>query len=357
MQRKGDGRHAHGGKVSPLVVLVAVVVPAAVVIGLALRAAQKGAAPAPAGGAVAEGSAAVSAPVAGGAPVRAPAAKIDEVLNASLALERDQKWGQARGLLEEAVRTHPEEQALHAQLGAVLMAMGENGEAYASFERALATGPREGELEFSAGTAASKAGRLDRAEEHYGAAQAALKTDYRPPLFLAQVQIKLKRFEEAKKSLLTSAHLKADVGVTWGTLADLALRENAATLALQHIERARELEPQVTLWRLIEARALKRLGKAQEALDLLVGLTPEQQLEAGVLSLMGECYGVLQQPGRAAALYASFADRFAERGDLSLEAALWFERAGEGARAAEYARRAELLGVEGAKEVVGRLGG
>ena len=198
------------------------------------------------------------------APAQQPE-KLDDILNTVQSLKRDQQWDKAETLLTSAIARNADEQALYVQYAEVLIGKNQQEQAYEQYEKALAIGPRSAELEFVAGTTASAANRLDRAEEHFGAAQAQNKTDWKPPLFLAQVQVKQSNFAEAKKNLLMATHLKSDLGVAWGTLAEIAMRENDASIALQHIAKARELEPDSVLWRLVQARALKRLGKPQRS--------------------------------------------------------------------------------------------
>lgn len=281
--------------------------------------------------------------------------KLDDILNAAQSFKRDGEWDKAESLLSSAIAKNAEEQALYVQYAEVFIGKQQPDKAYEQYEKALAIGPRTAELEFAAGSTASAAGRLDRAGEHFGAAQAQNKTDWRAPLFLAQVQVKQNNFDEAKKNLLLATHLKSDLGVAWGTLAEISLRENDANIALQHALKARELEPDSVLWRLVQARALKRLAKPQEALDALAGLDESQRLEPGIMPLIGECYGLLRKPADAASLYAAMSDRFGDRGELSLEAARWFERAGDKVSAKKYAERASFLSVAGASELLDRL--
>lgn len=287
------------------------------------------------------------------APGADATATIDNVLNATENLKREGKFAEADALLRECIRRHADEQALYVQHAQVLTSLRKAPDAYDAYVKALATGPRDADLEMAAGTAANAAGKPDRAAEHYAAAQSKNPGDWQAPLYLAQVQIKLKQTAEAKKNLLLSSHLKPDVAITWGTLAQLALDDNASNLALEHVAKARALEPDATLWRLIEGRALKRVGKPEEALLLLVGLDDTAKLEPGVLPLMGECYGLLRRPVDAARLYATFADRLGDRADLAYEAALWFERAKLPDEARTYARRALYLGNQDAARLAG----
>lgn len=288
-------------------------------------------------------------------PTNAEMKSLDQALNTVLDLKRDSKWSQAEAILKEAITKHADEQALYVQLAEVYVGMEKPDDAYANYEKALAIGPREGELEFAAGTAANAAGKLDRAVEHYQSAEVSLKNDHRPPLYLAQVLIKQNKLDEAKVRLRRVQMIKPDEPIGFGSMAEIFLRENLPDLALQHVATARKLQPDYLPWRMVEARALKRNAQPQQALDLLTSLSDAQKLEPGVLSLIGECYGMLQQPAKAATEFSRMADQFPEKGDLCLDAALWLERAGDKAGAKKYAQRAKMLAVAGADEVMNRL--
>ncbi len=279
----------------------------------------------------------------------------DAALNAVQDLKRDRQWPKAQALLEAAIQKDATNQSLYVELAEVLVGLEQFPKAYENYEKALAIGPREGELEFAAATCANAAERLDRAVEHYQAAEAALKNDYRPPLYLAQVLIKLNRFDEAKVRLRRVQMMKPDEAIAHGTMGEIFLRENLPDLAIQTVAEARRLQPDYLTWRLVEARARKRKGQAQEALELLTTLPDAQKLEPGVLPLMGECFGILRRPADAATTFGALSDQFPQQGDLALETALWFERAGQKAMGKPYAGRAKMLAVSGAAEVLARL--
>lgn len=281
--------------------------------------------------------------------------KIDAILNSALTYMNRDEAAKAEIILAAAIRENPGEQRLYLMHAEALAALRKPEDAYAAYEKALAIGPREGETEFAAGTLANMIGKLDRAVEHYQAAQAAMKTDPRPPVFLAQVQLKLRQNEEAKGNLAIAARLNPDLAIVWGTWAQVELDENRPSIAAQHAAKARELEPRVTLWRLLEARALRRANKAEDALALLVNLDEGEKRDPQVMSVMGECYGILKRPADAAALYGKAADADPANGTLAMETAGWFERAGDKAKAFKHAERAMLLGTPGAAGMVERL--
>ncbi len=279
-----------------------------------------------------------------GPPTTAATTRIDAALNQALTLVRDGEGAKADAVLAQAISEFPEEQRLYLSRAEVLAAAKKPAEAYAMLERALAIGPREGEMEFAAGTVASMCGKPDRAAEHFLAAQQKMPADYRPSLFLAQVQVKLKQPEAARANLVLAGKLNPDIAVVWGTLAELELAENRAVLALQHVARAREMEPRVTVWRVIEARALKRDARPREALAVLLGVEEGERLRPPVLTLLLECYGLLNEPGEASALCVRAAEADTGNAALAKLAAEWLTRAGQPERAAEFAQRATLLG-------------
>ena len=308
------------------------------------------------GGGGVGGTAAPAQAEAGAVPLAATGETIDAILNAAGAAQQRGELAKAETILRSASRSHADEQRLYLQLAELLAGQRRFDEAYEQYTRALAAGPRDAASEFAAGTVASAAGRPERAVEHYAAAQAAEPSDWKAPLFLGQVQLKLGRAEEAKKSLLMASRLKPDAAIAWGTLAEIALRENKPSLALVHVAKARELEPDVTVWRVLAGRALKREGRPEEALELFVGLSPAARAEPGVMTLMAECYGLLERPRDAAAMYVAAANSYPSRGEWAMEAALWSERAGDLAAARTYAARAAGLGTASAADMVARLG-
>ena len=279
----------------------------------------------------------------------------DAILNSFLALQRENRLSEAEAVLKAGVAQYTQEQRMAAAYAEFLAIQRRPEESYAMFERALAIGPRVAALEFNAGTVAVKIGKRDRAIEHYAAAQAQDPTDYRYPLFLAQVQLQDNQIDESRMNLFMAARLKDDAPVVWGTLAEIALRENSLDIALQHITKARALEPQYWLWRLLEARTWKRKGEPQKGLDLLVGLDDADKGRLSVLNEMSECYGLLGTPEEAADAFALFSDRAPTDADLAMQAAIWSDRVKRPNQAVRFAERAANLKVVGAEALLERL--
>lgn len=285
----------------------------------------------------------------------APPAKLDTldaVLNAAKTYTQQDELGKAEAVLRQGILQWPDEQRLYVSLGELLVSRKNPTEAYANYEKALTLGKRDPEIEFAAGTVANMAGFTDRALEHYAAVQAANPTDKRVALYMAQVQLKLDQVNEAKANLLIAGKLDPENPMVWGTLAEVALRENKIDLALSHVAKARQAEPDNIMWRLVEGRAKARQAKPEEALQLFVGLSDLDKRDPAVLAIMSECYGMLQRPADAAALYAKASDAEPTSGELAMQAALWHQRAGDLAKALTYAKRAKMLDVQGAGAVL-----
>ncbi len=280
---------------------------------------------------------------------------ITPILDAADTLVRQGETDRAEAVLRAAIGQHPDDQQLRLSLAGTCVLQQKLAEAYEQYEAALAIGPRTAETEFNAGTLAAKLDRLDRAEEHFSAAQAADTSDPRFPLYLAQAQIGLGRTEEAKRSLLLATRLDENLAVAWGSLAELSLRDNQPNVALQLVEHARALEPTVAAWRVIEARAKNRIGKPAEALAALGGVSDAERRQLPILRLIGESYGLLRLPAQAMAEFEGAAALDPTNADLLFETAVWCERAGDAPKALSYARRAGELGAEAGAKMADRL--
>lgn len=253
----------------------------------------------------ASGSAAAGTAPEREAPTRSEASrpdpsKVDQIIEAAAVwLKRDDP-GRAGAIYKEAVSQYAGEPRLHTAYGDLLVVQRRFDEAYGQYTRALAAGEKNAPLEFTAGTVASMMGKPERAAEHYAAAQAIEPSNAEYALFLGQTQAKLGRLDEAKVSLLRVVKIDPKRAIAWGTLGDIALRENNVAIALQHVGKAREIEPDAVVWRIVEARALNRSGEPQKALDLLVGLSDADKNQPATARLIAECLGMLGRKDEAA---------------------------------------------------------
>ncbi len=284
-----------------------------------------------------------------------PAEAIETILDAVQKRVRGGDQAQAAVVLEEATRTYPDQQPLRLALAECYVALNRPAEAYEQYVAALSIGPRDAATEFAAGTMARICMKFELATEHYAAAQSADMANPTYALYLAQMQRRMNQIEEAKVSLLRVVKLQPDNAIAWGTLADIALNENKLDIATQHIARARELEPRVGTWRLIEARILKRQSKPEQALLVLNGLSETERIELFNVRLIAECNAMLGDQDAAVAAVVKAADGNPMNADLAFEAATWLHRAKDIERARQYAIRARTLGNDHAEDLLAQI--
>ncbi len=285
---------------------------------------------------------------------------IDEAIRNAKQRMLEQRFDMAETILRDAIAKHRNDAELRIQLGEALMALDRPRDAYEQYNEALGMKPDSAELQFAAGTLASMSGMVERAAQHYHVAQTLDRANPKYPLYLAQIERKLGKTEEAQANLVRVVNLAPELAVAWGSLADLAFAENNLTMANHYLASAIELEPASPNWRLLQARILRRENKPSEAAILLQAVAEDlDNPDPMVLREQALCMGLLGRKEDAAALY----DAAIEAGhpdphtlaELNYEAALWHERLGDNELAALYANRAAELGEPRAKDVVHRL--
>ncbi len=284
-----------------------------------------------------------------------PAEAVETVLDAVQKRVRAGDHEQGAVLLEEATRSYPDQQSLRLALAECYVALNRPADAYDQYVAALSIGPRDAATEFAAGTMARICMKFELAMEHYAAAQSADMANPTYALYLAQMQRRMNQIEECKVSLLRVVKLQPENAIAWGTLADIALNENKLDLATQHIARARELEPRVGTWRLIEARILKRQSKPEQALLVLNGLSDAERGELHNVRLIAECSAMLGDQDGAVAAVVKASDGNPMSHELALEAATWLHNSGDDERARQYAIRARTLGNEHAESLLAQI--
>lgn len=261
----------------------------------------------------------------------------------------DGDYPAAEAILSRAVGQYPEDQDLRVAFGEMLIAQKRTREAYDQYLAALAIGPRDAELEYRAGMLSVELGEHGRAAEHFAAARAAQPGVPQYGLMLANEQLQTGETTAARATLLQVTVLDPDEPLAWGALANIGLRLGENSIALNHARRAIALDPDQPAYRLYEARALKRMGKPEEALLVLTALPETTRRNPEYLRTIGECFGLLGRPGEAAARYeAAFAAE--PNATLAFETALWHDRAGEDALATEWMHKAQGLGHQRAGE-------
>lgn len=318
---------------------------------------------------------------AGGGAQRDGAAAIEAGLGAAATYQREGKYLEAAAILLKLSEQSPSDQAVRIAYAQALLGQKNYAEAYKQYQAAIALsagggkpirkpsendpkgGPGEAvvgtkrdpilaNLHFEAGTSANMSDQNDRAEEHYWMAQVLDAAEARYPLFLGMMQIKKGDDDAAAASLLRAVKVNPELAEGWGTLAELELKKNQLSLAGQHVEKARALQPNVSRWRIVHARVLNRQGDAEQAVVLLQALPQADRSDRSVLALQAESYGLLKKPMLAAEMYEQAGKLVPTDAEIAYAAAQWFDRAGDKARAMQYAQKAKMLGHDGGKELL-----
>lgn len=284
-----------------------------------------------------------------------PKQQVETALDEAGQALRQGDYARAEAVLRKVEPTAPRDQDLRLALAKALMGQKRFADAHGQLEAAIQIGPATPAIHHDAGTVASKASMPERAAEHYAAAQSLDPSNPSHPLFLGMVLNGQGRSVEATAALLHAVKLNPDLAEAWGVLADIQLRDGNTGLALQHIEKARKLQPLNLVWRQVEARTLNRGNRPEDAVAVLSGVPEEELFQARTLATLGESYGLLKQPERAVDLYVRATQARPAEAELHYQLAIWRERTGDKGGARMAAERARQLGDQRAAAVLERV--
>lgn len=280
-------------------------------------------------------------------------AKIEAIISSAQQYLRSNEAGKAEAVLREAVAQYPREQPLHLIYAETLLALGKRTESYDHYQTAVLLGPDHPEYRFAAGTVASELENWNDAEKHYMIAGQLDRTNPKYPLYLGQVERKLGKIDEARKALTDAVRLDPDLALGWGSLAAIAMDDGSLGAARDYIERARKIDAKSSVWRLMEARILRRSNEPEKAAALLFAMPEDERFASiPVLNELGMSLGLMGKPKEAADQYIEAARRSPMEPEFAYQAALWLQRTGNDVESAKYMSMAADLGHKGARAVV-----
>jgi len=185
----------------------------------------------------------------------------------------------ARRLVEASPRGVAEHELLARALLAAVILDGDDGPTGATraaaahaYREAAALDPTNAPLQHAAGVALDQSGQLDEAVAHYHRAMAIDPSNPQYPLYIAMALRRLDRVDEALAMLDVARQLAPDEALVETVRADALLAAGNPEAALAAAQRARTLAPGDLQARVAEARALRRLERAQESAELLAAL-------------------------------------------------------------------------------------
>ncbi len=286
--------------------------------------------------------------------------EIEDAIRRSKQRLLEQRPAEAEKIIRDALDRRPKDADLRVALAETLLVLNQPAAAYAEFNEAIGLRKDDADLHHAAGTVASVAGLVDRAEGHYRIAQTMAPGNPKYALSLGLMERKLGRLDDARATLLRAVKLEPGLAVAWGALADLSLEENNLEMAGHYVAKALEIQPDSPNWLLIQARLLRRQGEPERAAVMLAAISDAIGApDAMILRERALCLGMLGRGAEAATLYAEACrvghpDRVT-LAELNYEAAVWHERVGETASAEDFARRALELGEGRAARLLERL--
>ena len=281
----------------------------------------------------------------------APIETIEQVLESVQTYVSSEEYAPAVAILKGAIGKYPSDADLRFALGDLYMVMQDYPQSYdqyvAAIEHSEGTNPQ---AQFTAGTLANTIDQPEMALRHYKAAMEGDPNNADYPLYLANIQFKLNKLDQAKASLAIAARLAPDRAMVYATWAKIALRQNKLTIAQQQIEKARKLEPHIPAWTILEANIQKRSGNPERAIELLSALPQDALNDAESIRLLAESYGMIGRPEDAASRMVDFATLNNTDPQAAFDAAIWLERAKLRDDAVLWGRRARDLGHQRAQK-------
>ncbi|MCG2763670.1 MAG: tetratricopeptide repeat protein [Desulfarculaceae bacterium] len=188
---------------------------------------------------------------------------------------------QAAECFRRAREVAPQDYMAHYNLGLALLRTGERQEAQACLEQSLELEPEHADTLFQLGCLSQNRGQTNRALDYLQRAAAQPECKKAVHCRLGQVLAAAGQGGEAEAAFKEAIkHTPRDAAALSG-LAGLYLERGANTdIALSLARRALQQEPGAAQHMLIAARALMKLGRTQQALDMLgdaLGRHPQDQ--------------------------------------------------------------------------------
>ena len=279
-------------------------------------------------------------------------AAIDQARN----LIANMQTTQAEQFLRDTVAKYQIDQELRLLFAQVLQEQGNPAEALAQYEAAITIGPDHAEYRFAAGLLSDELGHIEDAEAHLRAAQSLDLSNPKFPLYLAAIETKLGKRDQAREAYTRAAKLDDSLAIALGGLAQIALDENHAESALERARKARNLEPERVAWRVLEARALRRLSKPAEAVQVLYGIPEAARLRDGVvLTEIATALAMMQRAPEADAIFDQAVNANPRDAGVHAAAASWYLRYSNLEAAEAHARQAKALGSSEADDILAHI--
>jgi tetratricopeptide (TPR) repeat protein len=200
---------------------------------------------------------------------------------------RGRRFPDAATELRKIVAAHPNQAALHVQLGRVLAAEEKNDEAIAELETAAKLAPADLSVQRDLADLYTNASRNSESEKMYRSLIAAHPDDADSHRGLGQSLLRQKKFADAQKEFLTTVKLKPDFGAAYGDLAFAANENNDYALTIKSLDARAKFLPEIPITYFLRASAYDHLKDVKKAaanyhlfLQAASGKYPDQEWQA-----------------------------------------------------------------------------
>lgn len=195
---------------------------------------------------------------------------------------------EARELLSRAIALAPEHAPLHLSLGGVLLRVGDETAALASFERALQLDPNLVDAHSLVGHLQLREGDLAGAESRFRIGRRAQDEDPMILFGLGNVYLARGDAANAAKFLARAAERKPDDAAIQTSLGRALFDQGAFGLAEKAFENVQKLRPQLSIAKLYLARSKFRQDRDNEAHALFAELLASKQQMFGANAGLGD---------------------------------------------------------------------
>jgi tetratricopeptide (TPR) repeat protein len=188
-----------------------------------------------------------------------------EALRGLLATERGLANDNAR--YQHAIELAPGDWVLRQERGRFLQQNGAAVAAVADLERVVAAVPHHAPGHLELAVALSQAGEPIRARKHFGEAIRLDPTDGIAHFDLGQHLVAIGELDAAEESLRRALELRSDLAEIELALGKLLARQERHREAIEHLARARDLDPDDYRARFDRAVSLMALGREEESIE------------------------------------------------------------------------------------------
>ena len=200
---------------------------------------------------------------------------------------RQRRFSEAEPLLRALLKSHPNDAAVHFQLGRMLAIAGKNDDAIAEMEAGLALDPPDSKAQRDLADLYVDSRKYDQAQRLYESLTASYPNDADLHYGFGRALLKQKKFAEAEKELLKTVQLKPDLGTAYGDLAIAADENKDYELAIKAVETRAKYLPDTPMSFFMRATAYDHLHDPKQAasyyhqfLNVAGGKYPDQEWQA-----------------------------------------------------------------------------